>query len=148
MRDMLGKWLTGSDTDLFLHQVASVNLFRNRVLDLDPSVHLNEIKMPVLIDQELDRACVFIAHRLGQLQGSVSHFLSQTRCHERRWAFFDHFLVAPLNGTIAFAQMHHVTMTVGNNLKLDVMRIDDELLEINLFVAESFLGFVTRTVKG
>ena len=44
--------------------------------------------------------------------------------------------------------MHHVTMTIGNNLKLDMMRIDDELLDINLVVTEGFLGFVTRTVKG
>ena len=83
MRNVFRKRLTGSDTDLFLHQIAPVNLLRNRVLDLDPSVHLDKIKMPVLIDQELDRACVFVPDRFGQLNRRMSHFFAQTCCHER-----------------------------------------------------------------
>src|SRR4029077_5956466 len=43
--------------------------------------------------------------------------------------------------------MDNVTMTIGNNLKFHMMRIDDELLEIDLVVSESFLGFMTGAVK-
>jgi hypothetical protein len=39
-------------------------------------------------------------------------------------------------------------MTISNNLKFDMMRIDDEFFQIHLIVSEGFLGFVTRTVKG
>ncbi len=39
-------------------------------------------------------------------------------------------------------------MAVGDNLKFNVVRIDDEFLQVNLFVAKSFLRLVTRTVKG
>src|SRR4029453_8133567 len=53
MRDVWGKLFPGGDADLFFHQVAPVNLFRDRVFHLDARVHLDEIKMPVLIDQEL-----------------------------------------------------------------------------------------------
>ena len=44
--------------------------------------------------------------------------------------------------------MDNVTVAIGDNLKFDMMRIDDELLEIDLIVSESFLRFVTRAVKG
>ena len=104
--------------------------------------------MAFLIDKELNCARVLVADRFGQFYRSVSHLLPKTRRHQRRWTFFDHLLVAPLNGTVAIAQMNNVTMTIGNNLKFDMMRIDDELLEIDLIVSESFLGFVTRTMKG
>ena len=43
--------------------------------------------------------------------------------------------------------MNNVAMPIGHDLKLDVMRIDDELLDIDLLVPESFLGFVPRVVK-
>ena len=44
--------------------------------------------------------------------------------------------------------MNNVPMTIGNNLKFDMMRIDDEFFQIDLIVAESFLSFMPRTVKG
>ena len=43
--------------------------------------------------------------------------------------------------------MNDVTVTIGNDLKFDVMRIDDQLLDINLFIPEGFLRLVTRAVK-
>ena len=44
--------------------------------------------------------------------------------------------------------MNNVAVAVCNNLKFDVMWIDDEFFEVNLIASESFFGFVTRTVKG
>ena len=43
--------------------------------------------------------------------------------------------------------MNHVSVTIGDNLKFDVMRIDDELLDVNLLVSESFLRLVTRAME-
>src|SRR5207247_11266079 len=132
MRDVRGKRFSGSNANLFFDQVTSINLFRDRVFHLDARIHLDEIKMPILIDEELDRARIFVSDRLGQLHGCIAHFLAKPRRHQRRWTFLDHFLVTPLNGTIAFAEMNDVSMTIGDNLKFDVMRIDDELLDVNL----------------
>ena len=36
---------------------------------------------------------------------------------------------------------------IGHDLKLDVVRIDDELLDVNVAVSESFLRFAARGVK-
>src|SRR6266702_2658200 len=103
--------------------------------------------MPISIDEELDRARIFVSDRFGQFHGGVSHFPAKPRRHQGRWAFFDHFLVTPLNGTIAFAEMNDVSVAIGDNLKFDVMRIDDELLDINLIIYESFLRLVARIIE-
>src|SRR4030095_3706193 len=44
--------------------------------------------------------------------------------------------------------MNDMAVSVGDNLKVDVMRIDDELLDVDPLITESFLGLVTRGMKG
>src|SRR5437870_4387212 len=77
----------------------------------------------------------------------MAHFFAQAWRHNRRWTFFDHFLVPTLNRVVALAQVHNVTVTVSHNLKLDVMRIEDQLFDVDLRISKSFLCFVTRTMK-
>ena len=71
--------LARGDQDLFLHQVAAVHLLGDRVLHLDARVHLDEVIMPFVIDQEFDRAGVLITDRFRQLDRGVAHFLAQAR---------------------------------------------------------------------
>src|ERR1043166_605092 len=59
--DMVRKGFAGRDANLFFHQVATINLLGDRVLDLNPRVHLDEIKLSILIDQKLDRAGILIS---------------------------------------------------------------------------------------
>src|SRR5204863_3829140 len=148
MRDMRRKRLTCGDADLLLHKIAPINLLSNGMLDLDTRVHLDEVKMPVPIHQKFDRAGIFISDGLGQLHGSVSHFPAKPRRHQWRWAFFDYFLIAPLNGTISFAKLNGVTAAIGNNLKSDVMWINDELLQIDLLISKRFLSLMTCAMEG
>src|SRR5437588_4861385 len=77
----------------------------------------------------------------------MAHFFAQSWCHQRRRTFFDYFLITALERTIALTQMHDVAMTVGHDLKFNVMRIDDQLFKINLRISEGLLRFVTRAVK-
>ena len=44
--------------------------------------------------------------------------------------------------------MHDVAMAVGDDLKFNVVRISDELFEIDLIIPKRFLRLVTRTVEG
>ena len=60
MRDVRGKRLTRSDANLLLDQVATVNLFRDGVLHLNASIHLDEVKVPNGIDEKFDRPGIFI----------------------------------------------------------------------------------------
>ena len=43
--------------------------------------------------------------------------------------------------------MNDVPVLIGHDLKFDVMRIDDQLLDVDLAVSESFLRFRARSVK-
>ena len=88
---------TRGNPDLFLHQIASINFFRDCMLDLNPAVHFEEIKMTIVIDQEFDCAGVLIPDGLRQLDRSVPHFFAQGIAHERGWTFLDYFLIAPLD---------------------------------------------------
>ena len=43
--------------------------------------------------------------------------------------------------------MNNVAVTIGDDLKFHVMGIEDELLEINLLVPESFLGLMPGAME-
>ena len=43
--------------------------------------------------------------------------------------------------------MNNVAVTIGDDLKFYVVRIKNELLEINLLISESFLRLVTRAME-
>ena len=135
------------DVNLFLHQIAAVNLLGDGVLHLDAGIHLDEVIVAFLIDQELHRARIHVTDRLRELDRGLPHSLAQPGREERRRTFFDHLLVAPLDRTIAFPEVHGVAIIVGHDLKLDVVRVHDQLLDINVGVAERFLRFHPRAVK-
>ncbi len=118
------------------------------MLDLNTRVHFHEIKVAGIIDQKLHRAGILITDRLRQFHAGVSHFFAQSLGHERRRTFLNHFLVAPLDGAIAFTQVHDVTVFVRHDLKFDVMRIDDQFLDVNVAVPKSLLCFHARGMKG
>ena len=63
-----------------------------------------------------------------------------SRCSGGR-RFLDHLLVAALHRAVAFAEVDGVALAVGQHLDLDVARVLQELLHVDLFVAERGLGF-------
>ena len=83
MRD--GQRLAGGDADLFLHQIDARHFLRHRMLDLDARVHLHEIELAVL-EEELDRAGVHVAHRLAETDRGVAHALARSRRRARATA--------------------------------------------------------------
>ena len=52
-----------------------------------------------------------------------------------------------MNGAIALAEVDDVAMAISHDLKFNVVRIDDELFEIDLIVSKGFLRLMTRTVE-
>src|SRR5262249_20420969 len=118
-RNMRGKWLARGNADLLLYEIAPINFLRDGVLHLDARVHFHEVKVPVLVDQKFNRSRVLVPDRLGQFHCSVSHFPAQAWRHYRRRAFFNYFLVTPLNRAIALAKMYDVAMAIGHDLKFN-----------------------------
>ena len=63
-----------------------VHLLGDRVLDLDARVHLHEVVVALLVDEELDRARALVADRLREFHRRLAHFLAQVVGQERRGA--------------------------------------------------------------
>ena len=53
-----------------------------------------------------------------------------------RWRLFHQLLMAALDAAFALAQADHVAVLVGQHLELDVARALDELLHVEIAVAE------------
>ncbi len=61
------------DADLPRHQIEPGDPLGHRVLDLEPGVHLQEVEVPVPVDEELDRARADVADRLRRLHRHLAH---------------------------------------------------------------------------
>src|SRR5271168_3031688 len=94
----------------FLDQVNPGDHLSHTVLDLDPRVHLDEVKLAAVCQQEFNRADVRVADDLGGAHGSLAHLLAQARRQNRAWRFLDHLLMAPLNRAVALAEVNRVAL--------------------------------------
>jgi hypothetical protein len=66
-----------------------------------PRIHFEEIKLTVCVEQELNRAGVGVADRLRNLCRALGHATTRVRVEDRRRRLLHHFLMAPLNRTLA-----------------------------------------------
>src|SRR5688572_27099762 len=105
------------------------------MLDLHARVHLDEVELTVLIE-ELERARAAIADVAAGGDAAVTDHLALLGVDARRWRFLDHLLVAPLQRTVALAEVDDVAVMVREHLDLDVARFLEELLHVDLAVAE------------
>ena len=116
--DMPGKMLARRDLNLLFDQIASVDLLGDRMLDLDARIHLHEIEMPVVVDEELDRAGIGVADVLRQLDRRGAHSCAQFGRHQRGGTLLDDLLIAALDGTIAFPEMNDAAMFVSRKSEI------------------------------
>src|SRR5262249_3235884 len=135
---------SGGDHDLALDQVDVGDHFRDWMLDLDTRVHLDEMKLAVLIHEEFDRACVAVADGGERLAQDAANFLAQFRRNLQRRRFFEQLLVAALNRALALSEADDVSVLVSENLKFDVPWVLDVLLHVEVAVAEGLGGLRLR----
>jgi hypothetical protein len=105
------------------------------VLDLHPGVHLHEVHL-ALGEQELHGTGVLVAHSLGRTHRQVADVGALLRRQLRARGDFDELLVAALDRAITLEQMHDVAEAVTEDLRFDVLGIDDALFEKHLRLAE------------
>ena len=128
--------LAGRDAELLAHDVHAVHHLRNRVLDLEPGVHLEEVELALLVEQELDRSRAQVPHGLGRLYRCLAHAQPQIQIHGRRGGFLDQLLMPPLHRALALAEVDRVAEPVGEHLNLHVARPIHEVLHVDGVVAE------------
>ncbi len=128
--------LAGGDPDLVLHQVDPCGELSHRMFHLKPGVDLKEIKIPISIDQELDRPRILVPASSGQRHGGFAHPPAKFWRHKGRGGLFHHLLMAALQRTLPFSQIERIAGCIGQNLHLDVPRTDQIFLNEHGGIAE------------
>ena len=140
--------MSGGDGDLQFDEIKSGDLFGDRMLDLQAGVYFQKIKIEIGIDEKFDRACIGITAGARQAHRGVAHFFAQVGSHDRRWSFFNDFLMAALHGAFAFAEGNDAAVGIGENLNFHVARFEQIFFKINAPVAKTVLGFRGSIAKG
>ena len=115
---------------------------------LNTGVHLHKIEVAVFIDQKFNGSAAFVIHSFCGFYCGITHLIAKFLSHEGRWRFFYQFLVAALNGAIAFAKVNHLAVLITDNLYLDMAGFLDVFLHVHAIVTEGSSGFLTGRIPG
>jgi hypothetical protein len=134
--------LARGDPDLPFDQVQAGDEFGDGVLDLQPGVHLHEVKLVWLVTghEKFDRARAGVPDAAGGLDGRLAHGVPARRIQQRRRRLLDDLLMPPLQAALALAEVHHVPVGVRQDLDLDVPWPCDVPLDQQRVVAERRAG--------
>ena len=141
-----GKVLARRDADLPLDQVEAGDQLGDRVLDLQPGVHLHEEELVRVVrrQDELDGARADVTDRARGFDRRRAHLRARGLVEQHRRRFLDDLLVPPLQAALALAEVDDVAVGVGQHLDLDVPRCGDEPFHQQRVVAEGTLGLAPR----
>ncbi len=129
------------DEDLRADDVDAGDLLGHRMLDLHAGVDLDEVEGPRgHVHQELDRARAFIGRVAGDPQAQFVDLRALVLRQVGRGRAFHDLLVAALDGAVALVEVEQRAVLVAEDLHLDMPRLEDQLLQIALAVAEGGLG--------
>ena len=134
------KTVAAGDRDLLGDQVHAGDDLGHRMLDLDPRVHLEEIKRLLLVDEELHRAGAAIGKALREAYGGLVETATQEFGQSGRGRFLDQFLIATLDRAVPLAQVDHASCAIAENLHLDVAPACDEALEVYARISKGGSG--------
>lgn len=81
------------------------DVFGDGVLDLETSVHLEEVEVAVGIDEEFDGSGGFVTHGVHERNGLLSHRLACRLVQERRWCLLDNLLVTTLDRALTLGEV-------------------------------------------
>ena len=138
-----GQPLACCHAQLPLDQVQTGDHFGDRMLDLQPGVHLHEVEGAAGIHDEFDRAGADIADRAGRRDRRLAHGAALRLAQPGRGGFFDDLLMASLHRAVALEEIDGVAVRVGKDLDLDMARAGGVLLDQHRIVAETRCGFAS-----
>ena len=128
------------DLELPPDEIEPERRLRDRVLHLEPRVHLEKIEPALGVEQELDRPGANVFHGSRRRDCRLSHSPAQRRVERRARSLLDDLLVPPLDAAFALEEMDRVAVPVREDLELDVPGSSEELLQVNPVVSERGRG--------
>jgi len=137
----------GGDAELLADEVEAAGLLRDRVLDLEARVHLQEGDGAVEGHEELDGAGAVVVGLFADGLGGVVDHGALVVGEERRGGLLDELLVAALEGAVAGADDDDVAVRVGQDLRLDVAGPVEVALDEALAAPERRFGLAHRRLE-
>ncbi len=140
--------MAAGNAELPFHQIQTGDHLGDRMLDLQAGIHLHEKELAALIHDEFDRTGADVTHGSGGGAGRFAHGLTYRFGQMRGGRFFDDFLMAALQGTVALEQEDTLALLVCENLNFHVARTLQILFYQHLIVAEAGKRFALARGEG
>ena len=126
------KPLAGRHANLFAHEIEACHQLRHWMLNLQTRIHLEKIKITRGVrEQKLNGASANVVYGFRDPDCDFTHSFAQLRVVNWRRAFFDYFLMATLNRTLALTKVHVIALLVRNDLNLNVSRLLNYFFQID-----------------
>ncbi len=130
--------------ELLLDDVDPGHRFRDRVLDLQPGVHLDEVERAALVAQELEGPRVPIADRPSGACDLRRQLPARCLVDGHRRGLLQELLVSPLDRALPLSEAEHRPAPVDEHLKLDVARRGQVPFQIEPRIPERRLRLALR----
>src|SRR5438105_10588613 len=131
--------LAGRHAQLRGHQVEAGDFFVDRMLHLEPGVHLEKVEAALRVHQELERARIDVSDGARARDRGVRQPALGLRLEVRRRRLLHELLMTPLDRALALVQVDDAALRVAEDLDLDVARRLEIALDVDLGAAEGAL---------
>ena len=117
------------------------------MLYLDTRVHLDEVVVAFVVEEELYRTCSAVVYRMSDLQSIIADVLSLLFRKAKRRCELDYLLISSLYRAVSLVEVYDVAVFVSEDLYFDVLRFVEVFLDEYIVDAESLLGFALSAVE-
>ncbi len=140
--------LARRESELGTNDVDARHHLRDRVLDLDSRVDLEERELLTLeIDEELDGASVHVTERTAEHNRGGSDPLPERRREHACGCLLDELLISALQRAVTLTEVDDRPVRIGQQLNLDVPGPLHEPFDVQAAVSEPGLCFRRRDIE-
>ena len=106
------------------------------MFNLNTGIHLHEVEVFFLVNEKFNSTGIIVAALTGSRNSCFTHSTAKLLINNGTGAFLKNLLITPLHGAVTLTKIDIISVSISNYLYLNVMRINQELLDINRCVSE------------
>ena len=134
--------------ELLLNDIDAGNCLSHRMFNLKASVHLHEInRITWYVKNKLNGTGTQIVNSIGNFFGTFKNKVPQRRGQQGGSGLLEQLLIIALDTTISQTDHSGITMTIAQNLSLDVAQRRHAFFDIDVPVTKSTFGFGRHLVE-